>query len=358
MTFCVLLRNGGALEPEFEAITETINLNREITYGSGIIERLANIIGLHDFAKKKALSRIKKQLIYYKISLIYSNTATNGEALAWLNDLNIPIISHIHELEYWLRNKIDKSALAQLFYYTDFFIAGAEIVKNNLIQNHNITPDSIETVYEFIPMSDHRDIDIIKTKKRIRSHLRIPDNALMVGAAGTTDWRKGCDLFVQLARLTYKCAPELKIHFLWIGGERDGPVIKEITHDLVNLELDNVVHFIGAQTNYLDYIASLDVFTLMSREDCFPLVVLEAAMFNKPIICFDKAGGASEFIENDSGFIVPYLDLEKMTQRLVTLLTDTNLQKAFGSCAADKVVKRHNVDLIAPRIFQIIQNLL
>ena len=35
--------------------------------------------------------------------LIYSNTVTNGELLERLEPLDCPVISHIHELEYWTR---------------------------------------------------------------------------------------------------------------------------------------------------------------------------------------------------------------------------------------------------------------
>ena len=58
-----------------------------------------------------------------------------------------------------------------------------------------------------------------------------------------------------------------------------------------------------------DYFSIFDVFALMFREDPFPLVCLEAALLEKPNLCFARAGGASELVESDSGFVVPYLDL-------------------------------------------------
>ncbi|MDH6063711.1 hypothetical protein, partial [Umezakia ovalisporum] len=48
-------------------------------------------------------------------------------------------------------------------------------------------------------------------------------------------------------------------------------------------------------------------------------VCLEAASLGKPILCFDKAGGEPEFVEDDCGFIVPYLDLDAADMNLISL---------------------------------------
>ena len=357
LPFDILLRKGGALEPEFAAIAPTVVLTREMSYGSGVVERLANITGFHTFAKDRARIRIKKFYNKENVGLVYSNTATNGEALAWLHDLGAPVISHIHELEYWMRHQMDDVTLEQLFTNTDHYIAGAEAVKKNLVQNHGVDSEHIETIHEFIPTAQHNNAVPNNIQQKIREQLGIPNNVPIVGAAGTTDWRKGTDLFIQLARVTHKQAPELRAHFVWVGGECEGSAIDELTHDLVNLDLQNIVHFVGAQTNYLEYLASFNVFSLTSREDCFPLVMLEAAMFKKPILCFDKGGGAVEFVEDDAGFVVPYLDIELMSERVVTILRDPDLQRTLGERAAEKV-KCHDVAIIAPRILQVIQRFL
>jgi glycosyltransferase involved in cell wall biosynthesis len=72
---------------------------------------------------------------------------------------------------------------------------------------------------------------------------------------------------------------------------------------------------VEAVSNPLDYLSVFDIFALTSREDPYPLVVLEAALLQKPMVCFEKAGGAQDLIETDAGLIVPYLSL-KPCQRL------------------------------------------
>jgi glycosyltransferase involved in cell wall biosynthesis len=78
------------------------------------------------------------------------------------------------------------------------------------------------------------------------------------------------------------------------------------------------------------------VFALVSWEDPFPLVNLEAASLGKPIVCFDEAGGSKEFVEEDCGFVVPYLDLDAREDRVVELLHNPELRQRMGSRVARK----------------------
>jgi glycosyltransferase involved in cell wall biosynthesis len=100
-----------------------------------------------------------------------------------------------------------------------------------------------------------------------------------------------------------------------------------------------------------------DVFTLTSREDPYPAVVLEAAALGKPIVCFQQSGGAPEFVEGDCGFVVPYLDVEAMAGRIAELLDDDDLRTRLGEAARRKVGMQHDLNRVAPRISQIIMNL-
>jgi hypothetical protein len=94
---------------------------------------------------------------------------------------------------------------------------------------------------------------------------------------------------------------------------------------------------------------------LLSTEDPYPLVVLEAAALGKPIVCFAGSGGAPEFVENDCGFVVPYLDLEAVAERIAELIEAPELRKRMGTAARMKVQSRHDVNIAAPQILNFIE---
>ncbi|MDQ3814798.1 MAG: glycosyltransferase family 4 protein, partial [Armatimonadota bacterium] len=134
-----------------------------------------------------------------------------------------------------------------------------------------------------------------------------------------------------------------------------GPDFDALWADVMQADLTPYVQFLGARPNPLDYFAAFDVFALVSREDPFPVVNLEAALVGKPIVCFDGGGGAREFVEDDCGFIVPYLDIENMASKVEELLKSEELRCRLGQRAAQKVRERHDVLIAAPRILNMIR---
>jgi glycosyltransferase involved in cell wall biosynthesis len=358
--FEIILKDGiGPLRPEFEALASVAVWN-DTASTSGMLAQLIDSLGLRtrlgDRRSRIKLDHVKAHLRQANIGLIYSNTITNGHVLAALSSLNCPVITHVHELEYWIAHRVDPVNLTHVRAHTRHYIAASQAVKQTLMNTLQIPESGIDVIHEFIPMEPPSTRHSQAAK--IRTHLNLPQEARLVGACGTTDWRKGPDLFIQLACAVRRRQPDLPAHFVWVGGETAGPEFAALWHDVTRTGLEGYVHFLGERPNPLDYFAAFDVFALVSREDPFPLVALEAASLGKPIVCFDRAGGAKEFVEDDAGFVVPYLDVELMASRVLALLSSPDLGERLGQQAATKVQQRHDVSRVAPRILDVIERFL
>jgi glycosyltransferase involved in cell wall biosynthesis len=285
------------------------------------------------------------------VGLVYSNTITNGEVLASMAG-GLPVITHVHELGFWINHRLDPGSLAHTRRLTSLYVAVSDAVRQNLIDGLGIPPQMVETIHEFIPT--HVSSTGV-AREEVRAALGIPAHAFVVGGSGTTDWRKGPDLFVQLAAVVRRRRPQEPVHFVWIGGEDRGPTFAELWHDVVHAHAADVVHFVGRQPNSLQYFAALDAFAMTSREDPFPLVCLEAALLEKPIVCFEGSGGAAEFVGNDAGIVVPYLDLHGMGEAILRLMDSEQLRRRLGRQGAEKVRRRHDVGVAAPRLLALIR---
>jgi glycosyltransferase involved in cell wall biosynthesis len=62
-----------------------------------------------------------------------------------------------------------------------------------------------------------------------------------------------------------------------------------------------------------------------------------------------------EFVEEDCGFVVPYLDIMEMANRIVHLLDSLEYRVTMGAAARRKVMQRHDISRNAPRIMEIIE---
>ena len=352
--FEILLQTGGALEPAFSALAPTL-LFQLPKYQQSIWRRILYELGpLGEYLRAEQGKR--KLLTHYKnagIRLIYSNTITNGQILSDLATLHCPVICHIHELNYWI-NRSGPRNWDLVKNHTSHYIAASEAVKHNLLGHYGIPPERIDVIHEFV------DDEVLEWSSQeplqIRQQLNIPESALVVGGSGAEMWRKGKDLFIQLALRVSRLSIDTPVHFIWVGKIGDAEETYQLQHDIEHVGLSDCIHFTGEVANPMDFYAALDIFALVSREDPFPLVCLEAASLGKPILCFEGTGGISEFVEADAGFIVPYLDIAAMAEKVALLAGDVVLRAKMGIRAAERVRQRHHVSVAAPRIMQVIQN--
>lgn len=354
--FHILLRKGGELEPEFRDLAPVSLYVYQPPIDESIIGKIGKKLKFYSSERKKQRHQksLLKKLSQENLSLIYSNTITNGDILEALSILNCPVISHVHELEFMMRHYSGARNLRLSKKHTQHYIAVAQAVKDNLIENHNISAEVINTTFPFIETTKDL-IDTQKIRLSILEKLEIPKDAKVVCGSGTIDWRKGSDLFIQLAYLIYQKYTDFPVYFLWVGGNTKGLCAEQVFYDVNKLELTKFIRFLGIQKNPLDYFAACDVFALVSREDPFPLVCLEAASVGKPIVCFDEAGGEKEFVENDCGIVVPYLDLEEMANQIVYLFKSPELCGHLGEKGKQKVKERHDIQVIAPQLLEVIK---
>lgn len=349
--FCTIYGHGGDLESDFAELSKT--------YLYALAWQPKNYLGrrLHGVVRRiEAKQRwLKHQIEKENIGLIYSNTVINHQIVDAFSDLNVPVLTHCHELESVIQ-RTGLEGFIETKRKSSHFIAVSEAVRQNLMVNHQIASEKISLVYGFIPLENWQEEVIAEKRRRITEELNIPPNAFIIGASGTIYWRKAPDIFIQIADKIHKTQPGLPIYFLWIGGARkDDFVFFEMNYDVGKLKLEKYVHFLEHKSNPLDYFAALDVFAMVSREDPFPLVCLEAAGLGKPLICFDEAGGMPEFVENDCGYVVPYLDVEAFADKITTLFYDRELTEKFGNNAAQKVRRQHNIESSAPKILEVIK---
>lgn len=345
----IILKSGGELIDDYKELGDVVLWDSLKLKNTKNKRKYSLLRKINPKIEKYLLKKYIKRKKLSGIKLIYSNTIVNGEILKELSILKCPILCHVHELE----SEIKRAGPANIKYiksYVTHYIAASDAVKQNLMNKHKIREDKIDVVHEFINISE------MKLKKNIlRKKYNIPDNAFVVGGSGYgTLWRKGKDLFIQLAHTVLNKSNDSRIYFIWLGGSENSQEMFEVEHDIHLAGLIKYVKFIESKPNPLDYFQMFDVFALLSREDSFPIACLEAAYLGKPILCFESAGGMQEFVEHDAGFVVPYINIDIMADKVELLIKDKDLRKRLGERALEKVCERHDISLAAPMIYKII----
>jgi glycosyltransferase involved in cell wall biosynthesis len=352
--FSCLLNHGGELQQAFSELCPTSILQNGFWSERRLSRQVLSKVGLEDLGRRLQVGSVLHRQISQP-DLIYCNTVAPLPALEAAASLGGRILCHVHELEFSFQAGEGGPVSSQkVLSLCDRFIACSGAVANNLVERHAIARDRIDVVHESIDTTLASGYQKAASRRWIREKLGLAPDAFIVGAAGALEWRKGTDLFVQLAAILRKMQPKFKMHFVWLGGNSDLEGAK-FMHDVELANLAGEVTLIPSQPDPMRYFSGFDLFALASREDPFPLVCLEAAACGCPILCFDRAGGMPEFVERDCGMVVPYLDLEAMASAILRYQADPEFRLRCGRAAQNKVRERHDVAIAAPQILEIMR---
>ena len=341
--FRVLLINGGVLLGRFRDLADCLVVE-EIKSRDIFIEELRK------FADQT-------------VSLVYANTVVSGRILEYLQYLNCPVVTHVHELEKSIKRFAGPQVMAKTVAFTDKYIAASPQIKDNLVSNHGVDAADVQVVNAFIKPQGEPLTDMERIK--LRRTLGLPSDKKLVFGCGTLDWRKGVDIFVELASWIKNNTTE-NFHFYWIGPggpdnyidpgmEKSGPM-KTFRQHLDELSATDSVSFLGERQYPRDFFRAGDIFALPSREDPFPLVCLEAANCGLPIVCFEGVGGMPDFVEDDCGFVVPYPNVDEMAAKISQLMANNELCRKLGHNGFIKLMERHVVGTAVPEILNIISS--
>jgi glycosyltransferase involved in cell wall biosynthesis len=170
------------------------------------------------------------------------------------------------------------------------------------------TPDPLE-------FSPHR-------SGRFRERIGIPDDALLVGAAGRVDTWKGFDVLLAAFGRVHAARDDAQL--VIAGGAVRGK--ETMFEDLTAAARATPgVHWLGDRDDIPDLLADLDVFVLASTEpEPYGLVLVEALMSGARVVATD-AGGPREILDAaapGSGRLVPVRDIAAMADAIVAELDE------------------------------------
>ncbi len=280
----------------------------------------------------------KKFLKLYRPKLVYANCVDSHEYVRAARALGIPVILHAHELRRGFYGNLKEGVFKEEGMVTHFadsadhFICPSQEVYDLMVKSYGVRPAQLDLVHEFIDTDAVRRQSLGKCGKGLHEPL--------VVACGVGEDRKGVDRFVEVARQM----PE--INFVWIGKLYIylGAIPKN-------------VYFTDAVQNPFPLMKKADVFVLMSKEDPFPLVVLEAMALGRPVITLRDSGGSHHAV-GEAGVVMEKMDVPEMKKQIRRLLDHPALRKELGEKAMARVEREFGVNAGIQKIEKIVERFL
>ena len=315
------------------------NLNSEPNYS--IKNRIRRKITQNKIISER--DQLVRLISEEKFDLIYANTVVSLPVAQQIKQQspNSKILLHVHEMATAIQQLLPDFEIRKQ--EVDFFIAASELVKEHLVHYFRCDGSIIKRVYECS--------DILLTNDPISIPHPTSKKVIMLGGAY---WAKGDDVFLLVAKEVVKRDPS--IHFYWLGKQSlERKTVNQ--GDIEKLDILENVHFLAHTNTPHDFLKAMDLFALTSRSDSFPLAAIEAGLLGVPIVCFEKASGIQEIIRLGGGEVVPYLDIQKMADAIIQLVTSDAL-RAKKSEEVKRLFQVCKPDVISQEIDSIITKLL
>ena len=331
--FEVVLGDGGDLEADFKALGPTT-----------ILGRVADPAGAG-----ARLEALRERAARREFALVYANTVEVGDILDACAAPATPVVTHVHELDFWIRHQTGLERFAVVRDHTDRFIAVSEAVRTNLVTNRGVDAAAIDSrprVHRHDPLAA-----AARGAARRRLGARHPGACVDRRRFGHARLAQG-PRPVRPGRR--RGAPPQPRSGRCTGfGSAARPAARPSPRCATTPSASASDRASTSSGNSASRRRSSARSTCSSRrpgEDPYPLVNLEAAAAATPIVCFDGSGGARELVEDDCGAVTPYLDVAAMADAVVRMLVSEAERRRAGARARAKVCERHDVTVAAPQV--------
>ncbi len=172
----------------------------------------------------------------------------------------------------------------------------------------------------------------------------IPDDAVIMGAAGRLVAQKAYDVVLEAAASVTGDPP---VHVVIAGAGPEREALEALGH---RLGLEGRVHWVGFQDDVAAFLHQLDVFLIPSRYEGFPIALVEALASGLPCIA-SPVGGVPEMLGDADGILVPADSVEALAAAM-RRMRSPDVRRSYAA-RARPIAERFSLDRMADQFADI-----
>jgi glycosyltransferase involved in cell wall biosynthesis len=220
--------------------------------------------------------------------------------------------------------------------YVDRFIVVSESLRKTLTEGRGISNERVVKIYNGIELDKfHPDLK----RSNLRKQWGIATEEPVIGAIGRLVWQKGFEYLIEAMPEILQDIPQAKL--LLVG---DGPLRHKLEGLAQELNVYSQVIFAGFRSDIQDLLSMIDILSIPSLLEGFPMITLEAMAMAKPIVATQIEGIVEQISDSDEGILVPPKDAEVLASAILRLIKDRELGNRLGAAARSKIERYFSID--------------
>jgi glycosyltransferase involved in cell wall biosynthesis len=297
---------------------------------------------LTPFADVRSLWQLYRIMCRERFSIVHTHTPKPGllgQLAARMAGVPI-VVNTLHGFYFHERMR----RLARRFYISLEKIAAAcsdRILSQNQEDIATALRESICSAGKIEHLGNGIDLNVFdpnrftpEATQRLRNELQIPLGAKVVGFVGRlAAKRKGFLDFLRAGAELSKRDP--KVCFVIAGHSDPGKPDAVQPEVAKEFGIWDRCRFLGLRDNaeLPSFYALMDVVVLPSLFEGVPRVLMEAAAMGVPAVASDVKGNRETVIDGQTGFLVPFADVNALAEAIEKLLRDPSLAYRMGQAA-------------------------
>lgn len=342
----LLLERGGVLLQQYQKYAKVWVWQVERDKGNKILKKIPFLKReemVIEEPSREEIAILIRELRKERFELIIGNTVASLNVMQKIQGLRANLACYVHELDFSLSMYASEADLKFLAEKVKHIWVVSKKVGDVLQKRCQINENKITLLSPMVEFSKNPKA---KSAEILRMELEIPEEAKVVFGCGLAEWRKGTDVFIRVARMLIKKSPDL--HFVWLGIS-DNLFSEEIKAEIRKFDTDGKIHLVPVKSDSRPYFELADIFFLSSREDPFPLVMLEAASIGLQIVGFRGTGGIEDFSEGLENVLVENLEENDAAELIWQQLNISQKQKEEISNELKQRVKGYELQSFVAR---------
>ncbi len=214
------------------------------------------------------------------------------------------------------------------------------------MQNENISKNlNVKELATITPFFEEKTFLNFKTQEKAHDffqnnfNINLKNLPIICTIAHLSENKNHAVLFKAIHKLIYEKNKHAQIV---LAGAENQNKLKKLSQDL---NIQEYVHFLGYTEKIPEILHHSDIKVLPSKEEGFPISLLEAALLKKPLIGANKSGMTNLIKHEKTGLLFENNNVESLTAQIERLLDNPELGKQLGENAYEFVMNNFSTEV-------------